>query len=387
MFRDTDFPMDEHNYMGENSPMTKTRGMLATIKPTFWIIVIIPTMLSAIYFGLLASDVYISESNFVVKSPERERSVGGFASFFSGQSSSGSDDIHAVEEYINSRDALRDLNSNQLVLTAYSRDQISVFNRFGALGEEGEEELYRYFKKRVSATYDSSKTVTKLRVEAYTAQDAFAINKRLLELGEKLVNKLNQRSRTDLVNYAENEVVEAKARAAESAVALSRYRNQRGVVDPERQATVQVQLISKLQDELIANQTQLDQLRQFAPDNPQVSVLRERVSSIQRQMNSETGKVAGNVGSLAGAAAGYEKVQQENEFASKQLASAMASLEDARNEARRQQVYIERIVQPNLPDAASEPKRLKGVAATLFLGLILYAIVTLAMSAIREHKQ
>ena len=33
---------------------------------------IIPTVLAIVYFGLIASDVYISESRFVVRSPERQ---------------------------------------------------------------------------------------------------------------------------------------------------------------------------------------------------------------------------------------------------------------------------------------------------------------------------
>ncbi len=46
---------------------------------------------------------------------------------------------------------------------------------------------------------------------------------------------------------------------------LARFRNVSGLIDPERQATVQLQMISKLQDELIASRNELMQLRAFAP--------------------------------------------------------------------------------------------------------------------------
>jgi capsular polysaccharide transport system permease protein len=208
----------------------------------------------------------------------------------------------------------------------------------------------------------------------------------LLALGENLVNRLNERSRTDLVRYAENEVNEAKERAARSAIALSEYRNRRGIVDPEKQAEVQVQLISKLQDEMIATQTQLDELIRFAPENPQVPVYRQRIASIQRQIQQESGKVAGGQRSLAGTAPGYERVFLENEFAAKQLTGALAALQDAKNEARRQQIYVERIVQPSRPDKAVEPKRLKGIASTLLLGLLFYGIARLLFAGIKEHQ-
>jgi capsular polysaccharide transport system permease protein len=353
----------------------------------FIFVVVVPTVLSIIYFGLIASDVYVSDSYFVVKSEKKEPNVGISAIFSSHSGAGGGTEVFAVEEYMNSRDALADLNKNGIVTRAYTRDNIDVFSRFGgAVNGEGSEDLYRYYKKRVAASFDNSKSVTNLRVRAYTPEDAYRINMQLLALGENLVNRLNERSRTDLVRYAENEVNEAKERAARSAIALSEYRNRRGIVDPEKQAEVQVQLISKLQDEMIATQTQLDELIRFAPENPQVPVYRQRIASIQRQIQQESGKVAGGQRSLAGTAPGYERVFLENEFAAKQLTGALAALQDAKNEARRQQIYVERIVQPSRPDKAVEPKRLKGIASTLLLGLLFYGIARLLFAGIKEHQ-
>ncbi|MGE6694401.1 hypothetical protein ACQKE8_18350 [Sphingobium limneticum] len=362
-------------------------ALVRKIKPSFALFVILPTLLSVIYFGFLASDVYISQSHFLVRTEKKEQSF-GLGSLISGAASAGtSDEVYAVEDYMNSRDALRDLNRDKLVIDAYSRPSISAFDRFGSYFNGGAtEDLYKYMQSRISASFEGSKSVTTLRVRAYTPEDAQRINIRLLALGEQLVNKLNERSRSDLVVYAQNEVNEAKENAARSAEALSEFRNRRGILDPEKQAEVQVQLISKLQDEMIATQTQLDQLRQFAPDNPQVPVLERRIASIRRQIGGETAKVTGGAQSFAGKAPGYERVALQNEFATKQLASALTSLEAAKNEARRQQIYIERIVNPNKPDKPLEPKRLRGILSTFILCLVLYGVFSLLFAGIKEHQ-
>lgn len=166
---------------------------------------------------------------------------------------------------------------------------------------------------------------------------------------------------------------------------LARFRNVSGVVDPERQATVQLQMISKLQDELIASRNQLMQFRAFAPANPQVPVLRMKIAGLTRDIESELNKVAGGTRSLSAAAAQYQRYQLESEVADKQLAGAIAALQDAKNEARRKQAYVERIAQPNRPDSAVEPRRLRGIIATLIFGLIAYGIVSMLMAGIREH--
>src|SRR5439155_10957806 len=107
---------------------------------------------------------------------------------------------------------------------------------------------------------------------------------------------------------------------------------------------------SKLQDELIASRNQLLQLRAFAPANPQIPVLRTQIAGLSHDVEVELNKVAGSSRSLSAAAAQYQRLQLESQVADKQLAASIASLEDARNEARRKQAYVERIAEPNLPD-------------------------------------
>ena len=95
---------------------------------------------------------------------------------------------------------------------------------------------------------------------------------------------------------------------------------------------MQLQMVSKLQDEMIATRTQLAELRGYAPANPQVGSLQIRIASLQRQINEELGKVAGGRRSLAGATAQYQRLKLESEFTDKQLAAAMSSLTEAQNE-------------------------------------------------------
>jgi BexC/CtrB/KpsE family polysaccharide export inner-membrane protein len=181
-------------------------------------------------------------------------------------------------------------------------------------------------------------------------------------------------------------VVEAQAEARDTALALAGYRNTAGVIDPERQATVQLQMISKLQDELIGARLQLLQMSSIAPQNPQIPVLNVRISGLERAIEREMDALTGTGQSLSTAAAQFQRLELEREFADRQLAASLATLQEARNDARRQQAYIERIAQPSLPDAAMEPKRLNGILATLLLGLIAWGVLTMLLAGVREHR-
>ena len=111
-----------------------------------------------------------------------------------------------------------------------------------------------------------------------------------------------------------------------------------------------------------------------------------RAKTLQGEMDIETGKVTGDGRSLSNKAADYQRLALEREFADKQLGSALASLEQARNEAQRKQVYIERIVQPSLPDLAMEPRRLRSILATFVLGLVAWGILSMLLAGVREHQ-
>lgn len=353
----------------------------------FLLCVALPTAMAIVYFGLVASDVYISESRFVVRSPQKP-SVSGLGALLQGVGfSKAQDDSYTVHDYVLSRDALKEIDNKLGVAKAYSSSNVDVFNRFGALDFDNSfEALYKYYQKKVDVQQDTASSISTVTVRAYTAQDAFNINQKLLELSEGLVNRLNERGRQDLIRSAAAEVADAEQKSKAAATALSAYRNAKGVVDPERQATVQLQQVAKLQDELISTKTQLAQLKTFTPQNPQIQALELRARTLQNEMDMETNKVTGGDRSLANKAADFQRFALDREFADKQLASALASLESARNEAQRKQVYIERIVQPSLPDIAIEPKRMRSILATFVLGLVAWGILSMLLAGVREHQ-
>ena len=82
----------------------------------------------------------------------------------------------------------------------------------------------------------------------------------------------------------------------------------------------------------------------------------------------------------------YQRLALESAFAEKQLASVLASLEEARNEAQRQLLYLETIAKPSLPDEAVYPKRFRGVINTFVLGLVAWGILSMLIAGVKEHQ-
>ena len=361
------------------------------MSPLFWLTVVLPTALAALYYGAVASDVYVSESRFVVRSPQRPAATGLGALLQGTAFSRSQDDTYSVHDFIRSRDALRELDEKLQVRQAYADPGIDFVNRFPGLAwwDRSFEAFHVYYQKHVGIDYDTVSSISVLRVRAYGAEDAQRINELLLQMGERLVNNLNARSRQDLIEVAQNEVRAAEARSKQAAAALAGFRTERGVFDPDRQSALQLQGVAKLREELLAAETQLAQVRRVSPNNPQVAVLAQRVEALQRAVAAETATVTGRSGggSLAGKSPAFERLQLEKAFADRQLAAALAALVTARSEAARKQLYLQRLVQPNLPDQAMEPRRVRGVVTVLLMGLVSWGVISLILAGVREHSE
>ena len=107
----------------------------------------IPTVVAVAYFGFMASNIYVTESKFVIRSPQK-MGAASFMDVFSKIGMAKSDeDSFAVKEYILSRDAMNILNQDLNIKEAYSDQAIDLLERFPGV---------RYWDTSLEAFYRSA---------------------------------------------------------------------------------------------------------------------------------------------------------------------------------------------------------------------------------------
>ncbi|WP_339915200.1 chain-length determining protein [uncultured Brevundimonas sp.] len=354
----------------------------------FLLIVVVPTVLAAIYYLLIAAPRYVSEARFIVRAPaQAQPSALGMALLGAGLPGAQTD-AFAVHEYIRSRDGLKDLGTRYDVASLLGPPGVDVLSRYPRPWESRSfEGLHRGYQRFVTVGYDSTTGISTLRVEAFRPRDAQGLAETLLQGGERLVNRLNVRARADAVAAAEQSRAEARARLTASQQRLVAFRNRERFIDPVRTATEGGQLIGELMATVAALKAERSQLAAEAPQSPRLPGFDSRIAAFERQIEIERAKIAGNAGSLAPRVSAYEDLVQEREFAGEQLAEASAALVVAQQEARRQTLYLERIVSPNRPDEARQPRRWLAILTVLASTLLVYGIGWLVWAGVREHRQ
>ena len=354
----------------------------------FMMSVVLPVLASAIYFFLIASDQYVSESRFVIKAPnQRTSQVSSFANLIQTTGlSAGQEQSNQVIDFVRSRSALQVLAKDVPLDKVYGNSGIDVLSRFPTLWEENAtEDLYKYYRKKVEVDRDVETGLVVLRTTAFTPKDAADINERLLRQSETIVNELNTRARSSGITEAEGRVIEAERRVTAARKALASYRNKVELVDPLKQATGVFEITNRMITERAALDAQLATLRRLTPDHPSIPALRERSDALTQEINQQTARIVGGTNAISGKLPNYEALTLEQEFASQMLVLARSSLEQARTDALKQQFYLERVVNPNAPDLPEYPHAWRNVLTILGFALCIYFIAWMFVIGILEH--
>ena len=365
----------------------KIGGLFGSLNIWFWAIVGLPTLIAGVYFFGIASDLYLSEVKFVVRGPTKSP-VSAIGAMLGGASgSAASEDTFVVHDYLMSRDAVRRLEQEDDLRNLLSRPEGDLITRFPGIWfwRKDFEALYYAYARFVSVEIDNGSGVSTLQVKAYRPEDAQRVARGLLTFSEQLVNTLNERARRDALAVFQREVDTTEQQIAQIQAQLTAYRVKQKMLDPKSASAGPIELLAQMNAQLANSKGQLAEIIKNSPNSPHIPLVRTRIASLEKLIADERAKVTGDDNSVATALSEYERLDVQRMLGEKTLASAFTSLEAARLEAQRQQLYLETIAQPNLADYPLFPRRFSSFGTVVVSCLLVYGIAWLLVAGVREH--
>lgn len=358
------------------------------------IFVVLPTLLAAAYLYLIASDQYVSEAHFIVRSQSSSSSAsssGGLGGLLGGMGGGGGGgsltsigDSMTVGDYLQSHDAVEALQKRLDLVALFRRPGADVLSRL-MIARPTPEFLHNYYQKQVQVEFDESTGITTLTARAFRPADAYAIASQLLLLGERRVNEMNTRSYNDAVALSKQQLGETERSLRAVGAKVTNFRQTERDIDPANSASAQIGLVTQLQGNLAAARAQLQATGQLiGTNNPQADALRQQIRSLETQLSSQNGRLTGG-GSIASGLGTYEDLQTQRGFLQQRYVSVSTSYEQARQNALKQQLYIVRVVNPNMPVKSIYPQRFLTVLTILVALFVIYAIGWLLVTGVREH--
>ena len=361
-------------------------GRWWAILRSFLIMVGLPTGLTGIYYWVSASDVFVSETRYAIRTGEQAPVTGLLASMLGPAATTrAGDDASIVRDYILARDMLDELDRRQDLRAHYAATTVDFLSRLRP--DATEEEFLEYYRGKVEVEVEAGTDITVLKVRAFDAETARKIASEIIELSERLVNRMSERITDDTLRFARRELGQAETLVRQANQAITRFRNESRSIDPGEETAAVLSIITSLEGQLAgAKANLLETQGVMHSDSVQVKTLQNRVAALAQQVDSERARLASEGGSdLTRLIDGYAPLLLEQELAQHRYSSALASLEVARADAQRKQRYLIPFVKPALPDEAIEPERTMNTLIVFFAAGLIYGIGALMLASVYDH--
>ncbi|TKV41684.1 lipopolysaccharide biosynthesis protein [Sphingobium sp. MP9-4] len=351
-------------------------------------LVVLPSLLTATYYYFVASDQYESTADYVVRRADApQKSSGGAAALLGfGAPTGASADPYIVSDYLLSHDAVKSLRRDDNLVGRFRRTSIDFISALKS-DDPSPEKLLKYYRDQVGVEQNLESGISQIKVRAFTPQDSYHIADKLLKMGEDRVNQINERTTRGQLSSAQNNLANAEKELANIQRKITLFRQKGGDINPTGSGKAQIELVSQLTASLASARARLNSLQGFiSPSSPQYRAVAAQVSALQRQVDLQNARLAGAGNNIAVGLGTYEDLIVRQDFAAKRYAAAAAVLDEAKAQALRQQIYLVRVVDPNMPVKSLYPERGRIVITVFFSLLIAYAVGWLMLAGVREHK-
>jgi len=355
---------------------------------SFVIVVILPTVLAGVYYLLIATDQYVAEFRFGLRSAAPLPVESGMLLPISSAPLQTALDSYAVAQYIESRAIVDDLDRTLDLRRMFSTTAADWPARLHL--PVTIEDLVTYWQRQVDAFFDPTNGTIVVRTRAFTPTDALRLAQTVLASSERLVNGLSARARRDALRNSEADVATAERRLDRALAQLRDFRDKQGLIDPHKAADANAALVGRLHQELVSASTNFATLKQFlTPDAPALKLLQARIDSLETQQKAveseatETARTRDEA--LSRVMGSYEELESERHFADNAYQHALEALDRARINADRQQIYVADFVPPSLPEKALYPRRWRSLGIVLLAAFVVWAIGGLTIRSLRDH--
>ena len=206
----------------------------------------------------------------------------------------------------------------------------------------------------------------------------------------KMINELSTIAREDTMRYTREELALAQQQLSEARQALTAYRTENQIVDPNADIQIQMGLLTTLQQQLGEELIDYDLLRDNAqPGDPRIAQVEQRIAAIRRRIAQERAKFGGGndpATDYPTIVAEFERLAVEREFAQQKYTAALSNFDTAQAEAQRQSRYLAGFVRPTLAERAEYPRRLLILGLVLLLSGVAWSILALIYYSLRDRK-
>jgi capsular polysaccharide transport system permease protein len=350
--------------------------------------VLLPTLLVAYYFYVIATPRYATHTEFIIQKAESGRSSpAGLGGMLGGASFATVQESIVVQSYLESREAMLRLDEDLGFRAHFMDPSIDPLLRLAP--DAPVEAVYRTYRNQLTIGYDPTEGVIKMEMLAIDPQTSQAFSEALIRYAEERVDQMSQRLRADQMSGARESYAESEARVAEAQARVLDLQERRGVLSADAEVSIVFEQISTFEMDLQQQRLRLAGILADAePDANQAQIADEnigRLETLLAELRSGLTDTRSGGPSLARIQSELAIAQADLETRQMMLAQALQNQEAARVEANRQSLYLSLGVFPVPPDRAAYPRAFENTLLAFLVFAGIYLMVSMTVSILREQ--
>ncbi len=380
-------PNHGRRVLGRFSQEATARAKAIAASRPFVAFVVVAAVLVGFYYFVIATPIYVSEASFSVRGRESSPIAGGLLSAIGGNGSPTQAETSEINRYVQSYEMLDKLDKRFNLRARYSQPRVDLFRHMSANAKR--EDFLAFYRKMVAIHIEHETNIITLEAKAFDAKSSQELADAILDITGDYIDGLSGQVRRETLKSSEVELQKAETAVRESRLAMTQYRTASGMLDPMSSAAAASGSVESMRAAVIQSQAEMAGLMTYnQPSAPAVVQLRARIQALQSQITQSQNRMTNPTAptSLAQQLYQYEGLMVANEYAEKQLVGAMTAYDTARAIADQRERFLVRIINPHLPDKATEPNRMLSFIETMVVLIAGYGIIALAVAGIRDHQ-
>jgi capsular polysaccharide transport system permease protein len=345
----------------------------------------IPAILAVVYYVYLASNQYVTTFQFAVRGPSMAAATGRAAATVTSGVGAMSPDAFVITDYINSQQAITDVEREVDLRTMFSKSGVDFLSRLPP--NVTSEQLSAYWTHMVWAHFDLVSGNVSVSVRAFTPPDSLRLSQALIAASNEVFRRLNLQAQQDFVRVADDNLRTAQEQLNAARKALLAFREKSGLMELDRTSQAGSAIIDDLRKQLAGFQAQYASIKGTSPNSPILPGLAAQITALEGQIkNSDRLAASSPVKVVTAETLGeYQTLDMERQFTEKQYTEALALRNQAYLTAQNQQSYLALFVEPTLPQTSIYPERVRSILTVVLVAAAVWFIGVLIIYAVRDH--
>jgi len=359
-------------------------------------IIFIVLIFASVYYVLFVkTEKYESNSIVMVKDLSQKQSTSPLGALLSAGATGTAQDSMLLDLYIKSSDMFELLDKKYGFRDYYAGEQIDFYARLykNSLVENrklNDINFLERYNNDLTLLFDEASSTLTIHFAHADAKVAQEVVQTIILHATEMLNEMEKKSSTIVLKFLKELEKEKYELFLLSLKKLLMYQNSHNSISPKIEVETKSAILAQLEGELVQKEVSYRGKEQYMnPSSPEMKLLRGNIShlksSIAKIKKEMTGK-SKKSGELNQELADFELLKSEADFNKEVYRQTLAKLEESAIMASQNTKNLIVVSSAKIADSYTYPNKFKDIVSIVLLLSLLYGIVGLVMTIIRDHK-